>query len=65
MQHGALLCACNRTKPVRRQTPIREWGCIGRRGQRRVENHNNRTKAAEALAIWLRRKQKRDYTLRG
>lgn len=45
-------------------TLIREWGRIGRRGQRRVEIHDNWTKAAESLEGWLRRKRKRGYLLR-
>ncbi|MDF2810056.1 MAG: polymerase [Microvirga sp.] len=40
-------------------TLIREWGRIGRRGQRRVEFHDNWMKAAEELAMWLRRKCKK------
>jgi predicted DNA-binding WGR domain protein len=40
-------------------TLIREWGRIGRRGQRRVEIHDNWMMAAEELDTWLRRKVQR------
>jgi predicted DNA-binding WGR domain protein len=46
-------------------TLTREWGRIGRRGQRRVELYENRTRAVEALESWLRRKRRRGYLLRG
>jgi predicted DNA-binding WGR domain protein len=43
---------------------IREWGCIGRSGQRRVELYETQSKAVEALETWLQRKCKRGYVLR-
>lgn len=44
---------------------IREWGRIGQSGQKRVEFHDNRIQAMEALETWLKRKQHRGYLLRG
>jgi predicted DNA-binding WGR domain protein len=46
-------------------TLIREWGRIGRPGQRRIELYHNHTGAVEALEMWLRRKRQRGYVLRG
>ena len=46
-------------------TLIREWGRIGRLGQRRVELYENQFRAMEALETWLERKQRRGYLLRG
>jgi predicted DNA-binding WGR domain protein len=46
-------------------TLIREWGRIGRPGQRRVELYENQACAAEALETWLHRKRRRGYLLRG
>jgi predicted DNA-binding WGR domain protein len=46
-------------------TLIREWGRIGRPGQRRVELHENHSCALEALETWLQRKQRRGYLLQG
>ena len=46
-------------------TLIREWGRIGRPGQRRIELYESQSRAAEALEIWLQRKQHRGYLLRG
>lgn len=43
---------------------IREWGRIGRPGQRRVELYETRSKAVEALETWLQRKRRRGYELR-
>jgi predicted DNA-binding WGR domain protein len=43
---------------------IREWGRIGTAGQRRVELHESKVRAAEALEAWLRRKQRRGYRIR-
>ena len=43
---------------------IREWGRIGKPGQRRVELRENQTGGAEALDAWLRRKQLRGYDRR-
>lgn len=43
---------------------IREWGRIGTRGQRRIELHENRVEAVEALETWLRRKRRRGYQVR-
>ncbi len=45
-------------------TLIREWGRIGRPGQRRIELYENPLCAMEALEIWLQRKRKRGYLLR-
>ena len=42
----------------------REWGRIGTKGQRRVELHETKGRAAEALEAWLRRKQQRGYRIR-
>jgi predicted DNA-binding WGR domain protein len=41
----------------------REWGRIGRAGQRRIELHSEPLQAREALAAWLRRKAARGYTV--
>jgi predicted DNA-binding WGR domain protein len=46
-------------------TLIREWGRIGRLGQRRIELYENQSRAVEALETWLQRKQRRGYQLRG
>ncbi|MFC1456586.1 WGR domain-containing protein [Microvirga arabica] len=46
-------------------TLIREWGRIGRPGQRRVELYENQSCAVEVLETWLQRKQRRGYLLRG
>ena len=43
---------------------IREWGRLGRSGQRRVELYVNRSCAMETLETWLQRKQRRGYLLR-
>ena len=43
---------------------IREWGRIGRSGQRRIELYESKTRAMEALETWLQRKQRRGYLLR-
>ena len=43
---------------------IREWGRIGRSGQRRIELYESQTRAMEALETWLQRKQRRGYLLR-
>ncbi|WP_237050833.1 WGR domain-containing protein [Microvirga ossetica] len=45
-------------------TLIREWGRIGLPGQRRVELHENQSRAMEALETWLQRKRRRGYELR-
>jgi predicted DNA-binding WGR domain protein len=45
-------------------TLIREWGRLGRPGQRRVELYENQSYAAEALETWLERKRRRGYLLR-
>ncbi|QRM32949.1 WGR domain-containing protein [Microvirga sp. VF16] len=45
-------------------TLIREWGRIGRLGQRRVELYENQSGAIEALETWLQRKRRRGYLLR-
>lgn len=46
-------------------TLTREWGRIGRQGQRRIELFENQSRAVEALETWLQRKRRRGYTLRG
>ena len=46
-------------------TLIREWGRLGRPGQRRVELYENQSYAVEALETWLERKRRRGYPLRG
>ena len=43
---------------------IREWGRIGRAGRRRLDLHENREMATEALDVWLARKRRRGYRLR-
>jgi predicted DNA-binding WGR domain protein len=45
-------------------TLTREWGRIGRPGQRRVELYADRAGAVEALETWLQRKRQRGYVLR-
>jgi predicted DNA-binding WGR domain protein len=45
-------------------TLIREWGRLGRPGQRRVELYENQSRAVEALEIWLSRKRRRGYVVR-
>ena len=45
-------------------TLVREWGRIGRRGQRKIELYENQSHAVEALEMWLRRKRRRGYLLR-
>lgn len=45
-------------------TLTREWGRIGRSGQRRVELHGSPAEAVEALETWLRRKRRRGYVVR-
>ncbi len=45
-------------------TLIREWGRIGRPGQRRIELYENQSCAVEALETWLQRKRRRGYLLR-
>jgi predicted DNA-binding WGR domain protein len=44
-------------------TLIREWGRLGRLGQRRVELYEKRSSAVEALETWLQRKRRRGYLL--
>ncbi|WP_201842393.1 WGR domain-containing protein [Microvirga zambiensis] len=46
-------------------TLIREWGRLGRSGQRRVELYENQSCAMEALELWLERKRRRGYLVRG
>jgi predicted DNA-binding WGR domain protein len=43
---------------------IREWGRIGRLGQKRIELYETKSKAVEALETWLQRKRRRGYELR-
>jgi predicted DNA-binding WGR domain protein len=45
-------------------TLIRQWGRIGRPGQRRVELYENQSRAVEALETWLQRKRQCGYLLR-
>ena len=45
-------------------TLIREWGRIGRPGQKRIELYETQSKAVEALETWLQRKRRRGYELR-
>jgi predicted DNA-binding WGR domain protein len=44
---------------------IREWGRLGRPGQRRVELYENPSCALEALETWLERKRRHGYLLQG
>jgi predicted DNA-binding WGR domain protein len=46
-------------------TLVREWGRIGRPGQRKIELYENQSRAIEALETWLQRKGRRGYLLRG
>jgi predicted DNA-binding WGR domain protein len=46
-------------------TLVREWGRIGRPGRRRIEIHDSERRALESLDAWLRKKQRRGYTIRG
>jgi predicted DNA-binding WGR domain protein len=46
-------------------TLTREWGRIGRPGQRRIELYENQSRAVEALETWLQRKRRRGYVVRG
>ena len=46
-------------------TLIREWGRIGQPGQKRIELYESQSSAVEALEIWLQRKRRRGYLLRG
>ena len=46
-------------------TLIREWGRIGRPGQRRVELYESRSCAVEVFETWLQRKRRRGYLLQG
>jgi predicted DNA-binding WGR domain protein len=43
---------------------IREWGRIGRLGQKRIELYETPSKAVESLETWLQRKCRRGYALR-
>jgi predicted DNA-binding WGR domain protein len=45
-------------------TLTREWGRIGRPGQRRIEICDSYGRAAELLESWLRRKSRRGYVVR-
>jgi predicted DNA-binding WGR domain protein len=45
-------------------TLVREWGRIGRPGQRKIELYESQSCAMEALETWLQRKQRRGYLLR-
>jgi predicted DNA-binding WGR domain protein len=46
-------------------TLVREWGRIGLPGQRRIELYESQSHAVEALEMWLWRKRRRGYLLRG
>ncbi|MBF9235694.1 WGR domain-containing protein [Microvirga alba] len=43
---------------------IREWGRIGRPGQRRVEFLDSPTLAMEELDTWIKRKCRKGYSIR-
>jgi predicted DNA-binding WGR domain protein len=43
---------------------VREWGRIGRRGQRRIELYQDHGNARLALSAWLARKARRGYKTR-
>ena len=43
---------------------IRQWGRIGRPGQKRIQLYETQSMAVEALATWLQRKCRRGYALR-
>jgi predicted DNA-binding WGR domain protein len=43
---------------------VREWGRLGSSGRRRLDLHANEAVAAEALEIWLDRKERRGYRAR-
>ena len=45
-------------------TLLRERGRIGTAGQRKIELHDSKETALEALEMWLRRKQSRGYVAR-
>jgi predicted DNA-binding WGR domain protein len=45
-------------------TLVREWGRIGTTGQRKVELHAIKGRAAKAFETWLARKQQRGYRIR-
>lgn len=45
-------------------TLTREWGRIGRPGQRRIEICDSYGQAAERLETWLRRTSRRGYGVR-
>jgi predicted DNA-binding WGR domain protein len=44
---------------------VREWGRIGSSGRRRLDLHSDKTLAGEALDLWLARKTRRGYRMRG
>jgi predicted DNA-binding WGR domain protein len=44
---------------------VREWGRLGAGGRRRIDLHENDGTAREALELWLKRKQRRGYCVRG
>jgi predicted DNA-binding WGR domain protein len=44
---------------------VREWGRLGAEGRRRIDLHENDGTAREALELWLERKQRRGYCVRG
>ena len=60
LQHGAFLCACDRTDVVRRDGSRARVGRIGSSGRRRLDLHADKTSAAEALDHWLARKNAAD-----
>jgi predicted DNA-binding WGR domain protein len=45
-------------------TLTRQWGRIGRPGQRRIELYDSHSQAAERLESWLKRKSRRGYVVR-
>jgi predicted DNA-binding WGR domain protein len=52
------------TSPFGDASLIREWGRIGRPGQKRIELHKTQSMPVEALETWLQRKCRRGYALR-
>ncbi len=44
---------------------IREWGRLGRPGQRRGKLYESQSCAVEALETWLQRKRQRGYLRQG
>jgi predicted DNA-binding WGR domain protein len=53
------------TSPFGDASLIREWGRIGRPGQKPIELYETQSMAMEALETWLQRKRRRGYLLQG